>query len=93
MTADKPGALSGVVSLANAHNGTDTADPEGVTIKGSLAGYVHSLSRNRSEYGITLDDEGRALVRNEGGSLEVKKFFKNVASIENSCFKMKSFFV
>jgi len=84
MTADKPGALSGVVSLANAHKGTDTADAEGVTIKGSLAGYVHSLSRNGSEYGIALDYEGRALVRHEGGTLEVKDgklVFKDVNTL------------
>ena len=84
MTADKPGALSGAVSLANAHKGTDTADAEGVTIKGSLAGYVHSLSRNRSEYGIALDYEGRALVRHEGGTLEVKDgklLFKDVNTL------------
>ena len=71
-TADKPGALSGAISLTNAHKGTDTADAEGLTIKGNLAGYVHSLSRNRAEYGIALDYEARALVRHEGGTLEVQ---------------------
>jgi hypothetical protein len=52
--------------------------PSGLTIKGSLAGYVHSLSRNRSEYGIALDYEGRALVRNKGGPLEVKKMLRQL---------------
>ncbi len=83
-TADKPGALSGAVSLADAHKGTSTADAEGLTIKGNLAGYVHSLSRNRSEYGIALDYEGRTLVRHEGGTLEVKDgklVFKDVDTL------------
>lgn len=83
-TADKPGALGGAVSLANAHKGTDTADAEGLTIKGNLAGYVHGLSRNCTEYGMALDYETRALLRNEGGTLEVKDgklVFKDVDTL------------
>ena len=71
-TADKPGALSGTVTLADAHKGAATAVDNRLTIKGNLAGYVHSLSKDRKEYGIALDYEAQALVRNEGGTIEAK---------------------
>ncbi len=71
-TADKPGTLSGTITLADAHKGTATAADNGLTIKGNLAGFVHSLSKDRKEYGIALDYEAQALVRNEGGTVETK---------------------
>ena len=71
-TADKPGALSGTITLADAHKGATTAADNRLTIKGNLAGYVHSLSKDRKEYGIVLDYEAQALVRNEGGTVEAR---------------------
>ena len=71
-TADKPGALSGTITLADAHKGTTTAADHRLTIKGNLVGYVHSLSKDRKEYGIALEYEAQALVRNEGGTVEAK---------------------
>ncbi len=83
-TADKPGALSGTITLADAHKGATTAGDNRLTIKGNLAGYVHSLSKDRKEYGIALDYEAQALVRNEGGTVEAKDgklVFKDVDSL------------
>ncbi len=80
-TADKRGSLSGSISLADAHKGTAIVDSDGMTIKGSLDGYVHSLSKNRTDYDIELDYEARALVRHTGGALQVsdgKITFKDV---------------
>ena len=71
-TADKPGALSGTITLADAHKGTVTATGNTLTIRGNLAGYVHSLSKDRKEYGIVLDYEAQALVRNDGGTVLAK---------------------
>jgi alpha-L-fucosidase 2 len=71
-TADKLGALSGSISMTDAHKGKATAVGNGLTIKGNLAGYIHSLSKGRKEYGIALDYEAQALVHNEGGTVETK---------------------
>jgi alpha-L-fucosidase 2 len=70
-TADKPGSLSGEITLRDAHKGSVTADKDGLTFKGNLAGYVHSLSKGRNQYDIALDYEARVTVRHEGGTVEV----------------------
>ncbi|MEI7422940.1 MAG: glycoside hydrolase N-terminal domain-containing protein [Prolixibacteraceae bacterium] len=45
-TADKPGALSGTISMTDAHKGAITVDAGGLTSKGCLAGYMHELSNH-----------------------------------------------
>jgi alpha-L-fucosidase 2 len=90
-TADKPGALSGMITMLDAHKGTVTADADGITDKGNLAGYVYPESKKgkfgnkaRESYDITLDYEARALVRHEGGTVESgegKIFFKDADSL------------
>lgn len=75
-TADQPGALSGVVLLADAHRGTSAVEGDTLSIRGNLAGYLAELTtRNRTiyprtEYHFALDYEARAVVRHEGGRLE-----------------------
>ena len=81
-TADKPGALTGSISMTDAHKGTVTAAGNTLMSKGNLAGYVYSESKSNGvkEYGIALNYEGQALLRNEGGTVEVtggKLVFKN----------------
>jgi alpha-L-fucosidase 2 len=91
-TADKPGSLTGSIAMADSHKGTIAVDAEGFTVKGNLAGYVHYYSKNptsaagthRDSYDIALDSEARALVRNEGGTVEARDdrfFFKNVDAL------------
>ena len=80
-TADKQGSLNGSLSLADAHKGTATVDSDELTIKGSLNGYVHSLSKDRTSYDIALNYEVRVQVRHTGGTLQVhegKIIFKDV---------------
>jgi len=83
-TADKPGSLSGMISLADSRNGTTTANSNGLAFQGNLAGFVHSQSKNKTAYDIALDYEARALVRHEGGSVEAKDgklAFQNVDTL------------
>jgi len=84
LTADKPGALNGTISTTDAHKGTVTAAGSTLSIRGNLAGYVHSLSKDRKEYSIALDYEAQALVRNEGGTIQAgdgKLVFKDVNTL------------
>ena len=73
LTADRPGAYSGTVSMKDAHGGTVSAEGGGLGFSGTLSG-KHSLSGGHGKpdenYGIRLRYEARALVLNEGGSLE-----------------------
>ncbi len=73
LTADRPGAYSGTISLQDAHGGTIRAEGNELTFSGTLSG-KHSLSGGRGKmnenYGIRLDYEARARVLNQGGSLE-----------------------
>jgi alpha-L-fucosidase 2 len=71
-TADKPGSLSGTISLADAHDATATADASGLAFQGNLAGFIHSQTKNKAAYDIALDYEARALVRHEGGTVEAR---------------------
>jgi alpha-L-fucosidase 2 len=83
-TADKPGALSGTISLADAHNGTVTADAHGLAFQGNLAGFIHSQTKDKAAYDIALDYEARALVRHAGGTVEAmdgKLAFQNVDTL------------
>jgi alpha-L-fucosidase 2 len=68
-TADKPGALSGTISLADAHKGgIFVKDNHRITAKGSLAGLAYHESGSR-KYNIALNYEMQALVLNQGGKL------------------------
>jgi len=72
-TADKPGAYSGKVVLADAHQGTIVARGNTITSTGSLAGYVYGGGSTRGrtqQYDLALDYEAQLLVLGEGGTLE-----------------------
>lgn len=71
-TADKPGALTGTLTLTDAHKGTIIADGNRVTAKGNLAGYTHSLSGKNAKYNIALDYEAQVVAQNEGGKVKAK---------------------
>ena len=68
-TADRPGALSGALSLVDAHKARVEAADGRLTAKGNLAGYTYHSPR---PYNVTLDYEAQVLVRNEGGTLEAR---------------------
>ncbi len=75
LTADKPGAYSGRISLTDAHKATVTAEDGRITATGSLTGYVYSSgsTQGRSEtYALALDYEAQVLAIPEGGTLEVR---------------------
>ena len=83
-TSDKPGALTGSISMTDAHKGIVNAAGNALTDKGNLAGFVHSLSVGVKEYGIALNYEAKALLRNEGGTLQAadgKLVFKNADAL------------
>jgi alpha-L-fucosidase 2 len=83
-TADKPGALSGSISMTDAHKGIITAAGSTLTSKGNLAGYVYSESKGVKQYDIALNYEAQALLRSEGGSIAAtdgKLVFKNADSL------------
>jgi alpha-L-fucosidase 2 len=75
-TADKPGAHTGRIVLADAHKGKIAARGNRVTSSGSLEGYVYSGGSTRgktNQYDIALQYEAQVLVRNEGGTLEASE--------------------
>ncbi len=82
-TADKKGAYTGRISLADAHQGKVVAQGDKITSSGSLAGYVYSGGSTRGRtagYDIALQYEAQLLVRNQGGTLEASQdgiSFKN----------------
>ena len=83
-TADKPGALTGSITLADAHKGVVIAAGKGLMIKGNLSGYPENLPKNRKRFGIILDYEAQAIVNNEGGTLEAREdklVFKEVDTL------------
>ena len=67
-TADKPGALTGTVTLSDAHKGKIIANGSRLTSSGSLAGYQY---RGNKPYDFFLNYEAQVLVLHEGGTLEV----------------------
>ncbi len=76
--ADKPGALSGSISLSDAHHGKVTVAGNRLTASGNLAGYKYEGKR---PYKIALNYEAQAIVLHEGGTIESggqKIRFKNV---------------
>ncbi len=73
LTADKRGAHSGTIKLADAHRAKVTAQQNRITASGSLTEGVYadgSTVGRTSKYGIALDYEAQVLVLNEGGTLE-----------------------
>ena len=81
-TADKPGALTGLISLADSHAGKIVAGGNRLMSRGSLAGY--KLEPKKPDYSIALDYEAQVVVHNDGGALEVidgKLAFKNANSL------------
>lgn len=80
-TADKPGSLTGSVSLSDAHKATISAAGNCITSSGSLAGYQ---CKTKTPYSIVLDYEAQVRVLNDGGTVQAvgnKIVFKNANSI------------
>ncbi len=81
-TADKPGSLTGVVSLTDMHKATVSAAGNRLTSSGSLAGY--QFGKRKEPYAIALNYEAQVLVLNDGGALEATAdtiVFKNANSV------------
>ncbi|MEI7729308.1 MAG: glycoside hydrolase N-terminal domain-containing protein [Verrucomicrobiota bacterium] len=75
-TADKPGALTGLVSLADLHQGRIAADKNRLTVVGSLQGYSYKEGSAQREsphkpYAFALQYEAQVGALNEGGSIAV----------------------
>ncbi|HKK18576.1 MAG TPA: glycoside hydrolase family 95 protein, partial [Opitutales bacterium] len=70
LTADQPGALSGRLSLDDAHDGQVRAEDNQIYFSGKLSG-KHSLSGKGGDpnYKIRLEYEARTRVHHEGGTL------------------------
>jgi alpha-L-fucosidase 2 len=66
-SADKPGALTGTVSLTDMHKGKVRASENWLTSSGSLAGYQYE---GTNPYAIALNYEAKVLVLNDGGSVK-----------------------
>lgn len=66
-TADKPGALSGTVSMTDAHKATIHADRDRLVCTGSLAGYQHR--RTAKPYAIALNYEAQLALLHDGGEV------------------------
>jgi len=73
LSASKPGAISGTVSVVDAHGKESKAEGNVITIGGDLAGFVYSggSTRGRTEpYKIVLDYEAQLQAINDGGSVK-----------------------
>ncbi len=66
ISADKRGALSGTVKLADAHKGALEVTDRALRISGSLAGYVY---RKDAPYSIALDYHAKLRALPSGGTL------------------------
>lgn len=66
-TADKPGSLTGTVTLTDMHKGRISAAGNRITSSGSLAGYRYEGNR---PYDIALNYEAQVWVLNDGGSVK-----------------------
>jgi alpha-L-fucosidase 2 len=86
-TADKPGALTGAVSLTDMHAGKIMAKKNQLTSSGWLRGYTYkggSAKKNQPPYAIALHYEAQVAVLNDGGTISVagkKISFKNANSV------------
>lgn len=66
LTADKPGAYSGILSLKDSHGATVTAENNRIGFSGALSG---KYGLPAEQYAISLSYEAQALVLNQGGSV------------------------
>jgi len=66
--ADKPGSLTGVVTMTDAHKGTISATGDRLMSTGSLAGY--QFGGRAKPYAIVLNHEAQVAIRHEGGIVE-----------------------
>ena len=86
-TADKPGALTGSVSLTDMHAGKIVAEKNKLTSSGSLQGYTYkggSAKQGQPPYAIALQYEAQVAVLNDGGTMSVegdKISFTNANSV------------
>jgi len=86
-TADKPGMLSGKVSLTDAHGAAVVASGNRITSAGNLAGHhFHDAKREKVEipYSIVLDYEAQVRVLHHGGTIRAEGdaiHFENADSI------------
>jgi alpha-L-fucosidase 2 len=83
-SADKPGALTGSIALADAHKAVTAAEGNRLTAKGNLDGYTYPSSGPNANYTIDLNYEAQVLVLNDGGTVEAKDgkvFFKNANAL------------
>ncbi len=86
-TADKPGILTGNVTLTDMHAGKITAEKNKITSLGSLNGYTYtkgSAKKDQAPYAIALNYEAQVLVINDGGTVETsgdKITFKNANTV------------
>jgi len=73
LTADRPGACTGAITLTDAHKATITVEGNRITARGDLAGYVYRGGSNRGKKdpgdAIVLDYEAQLLVLNTGGAI------------------------
>jgi alpha-L-fucosidase 2 len=67
LSADKPGAFTGTVTLTDMHKGRIGASGNRLTSSGSLAGYQYEGNK---PYAWALNYEAQVLVLNEGGTVE-----------------------
>jgi alpha-L-fucosidase 2 len=67
-TADKPGALTGSITLTDMHKGKVSAAGNCLTSSGSLAGYQYDTTK---PYALALNYEAQVRVHNDGGTLAV----------------------
>ena len=72
-TADKPGALTGSVSLTDTHQGQITAAGNRLTSSGSLDGYTYLARKDRPDapYAVALKYEAQVAVLSAGGTQQV----------------------
>ncbi|MEI6647468.1 MAG: glycoside hydrolase family 95 protein, partial [bacterium] len=81
-TADKPGSLSGMVEIQDAHKGTVTSSSNRIVCSGSLLGYQYK--KTPEPYKIVLNYEAELAVLNDGGTVAAEAgniVFKNADSI------------
>jgi alpha-L-fucosidase 2 len=67
LSADKPGAFTGTVTLTDMHKGKIGAVGNLLTSSGSLAGYQYEGNK---PYALALNYEAQVLVLNEGGTVD-----------------------
>ncbi len=87
-TADKPGALSGAVSMTDAHRAVISASGNRITSAGSLCGIAQSVfnykAKDPRQNELFLDYEAQVGALNSGGTIEVvgnRLVFKNVDTL------------